>query len=75
MFVANTTANPVGTAPQIPPKSHVDVDTSPIDAAASAPRRPTMDASIYCIMMDDSCARIAGILRVAIMRNCSPTVS
>ena len=43
-----------------PQKSQRLVDTRPTAALSSAPRRPTIPASIYCIMMLDSCAIMAG---------------
>ena len=47
---ATCTEKPVAAEVHIPQKSHVVVDTRPIDAEASAPRLPTIDASIYCMM-------------------------
>jgi hypothetical protein len=44
----------------MPQKSHRLVETSPTAAESSAPRRPTIAASIYCIIMLDSWAIIAG---------------
>ena len=41
-----------------------------MDAEASAPSRPTMDASIYCIIIEEICEKIAGTLNVIIMRSC-----
>ena len=43
-----------------PQNSQRLVDTSPTAALSSAPRRPTIPASIYCIMMLDNCAMMAG---------------
>jgi hypothetical protein len=48
-----------------PPNSHIVVETIPIDADALAPRLPTIDASIYCIIIMDSWARMAGKLNWA----------
>ena len=47
---------------QLPPISQVVDETRPMEAVASAPMLPTMPASMYCIAMDVSCARIAGRL-------------
>ena len=49
---------------------HVVVVTSPIDADGPAPRLPTIDASIYCIMIADNCAIMAGILKETASRSC-----
>ena len=57
---ATCTENPTIAAEHSPQKSHRLVETSPTDALSSAPSRPTIAASIYCIMMLDSCAIIAG---------------
>ena len=46
---ATWTLKPTDAAERIPPKSHVLVDISPMAAEASAPRLPTMEASIYTI--------------------------
>ena len=67
--------NPDATAPVIPPNSQVLLDTSPMDADASAPRLPTIDASMYCITMDVICAIIAGILKVTTNSSCWAAVS
>lgn len=67
---ATCTENPVAAAVQSPQKSHVVVDTSPMEADASAPIRPTMAASIYCMMMEDSCAIMAGTLSSTVRRSC-----
>ena len=48
---ATCTLNPTDAAERIPPKSHVLVDIRPIAADASAPRLPTIEASIYTITM------------------------
>ena len=50
-WCATCTENPVAAALHVPQKSHVVVDTSPMLAAASAPRRPTIAASMYCMAM------------------------
>lgn len=63
---ATCTEYPEVIAAHMPQKSHRLVDTSPIDAESSAPRRPTIDASIYCIAMLDNCASIAGSESVAV---------
>lgn len=46
MKCATWTEKEVAMATQSPLKSHVVVDTKPIEAEASAPRLPTMEASI-----------------------------
>ena len=51
---ATCTENPVATAVHNPPNNHVVVDTSPMAAEALAPRLPTMAASMYCMMMEES---------------------
>ena len=48
---------------QLPPISQVDEDTRPMAAVASAPRLPTMPASMYCMAMEVSWARMAGRLK------------
>ena len=53
-------------AEHTPMNSQVVVDTSPMDAEASAPRLPTMEASIYCIVMDEIWAMIDGKLSWAV---------
>ena len=57
------TLKPVLNAEVRPPKSHVLDATSPMDADASAPSLPTMDASMYSITIEDICAKIAGTLK------------
>ena len=71
---ATCTVNPVVTALQMPPKSHNVVETSPIDAESSAPRLPTMEASMYCMMMLESCAMMAGTLSEAVSSSCCRSV-
>ena len=51
------------TAAHSPQNSHVVVDTNPMEADAFAPRLPTIEASIYCIAMEDNWAITAGALR------------
>ena len=51
---ATCTEKPVAAAEQVPPKSHVVVETKPMEAAALAPKLPTMAASIYCMTMEDN---------------------
>ncbi|MDE6683337.1 MAG: hypothetical protein K2J87_07925, partial [Muribaculaceae bacterium] len=51
---------PTVAAEQTPQKSQRLVETSPTAADGSAPKRPTIAASIYCIRMLDSWAMIAG---------------
>ena len=36
-----------------------------MDAASSAPKCPTIEASMYCITIDDNCASMAGTLSCA----------
>ena len=60
------TENPVAQADRIPQKSHVDVETRPMAADASAPRLPTIDASMYCMAMAEIWATIAGKLKSAV---------
>ena len=57
---ATWTEKPLPQAPQKPPRSHMQVDTRPMDAPAAAPRCPTIDVSMYCIITKDSWARMAG---------------
>ena len=45
-----------------PPNTQVLEDTRPIAALALAPNFPTIALSIYCIIIDDICVNIAGIL-------------
>ena len=71
---ATWTENPVAAAAHNPQNSHVVVETNPMEAAAFAPRLPTIEASIYCMAMEDTCAIIAGTLRYAVRRNCCPSV-
>ena len=54
------TVNPVVAAIVIPKNSQVVVDTRPMDAVAFAPRCPTMDASIYSMIIVEICASMAG---------------
>lgn len=57
-------------AEHVPQKSHSDVETRPMAAAGSVPRRPTIEASIYCMMMLDSWDRIAGRASLAASDSC-----
>ena len=61
--------NPAAADPHTPPNSQVVVDTRPMAAEAPAPIRPTMDASIYCIITEVICAMIAGVLKDAARRH------
>ena len=72
---ATCTENPVAAAAHKPQNSHVVVDTNPMEAAAFAPKLPTIDASMYCMAIDDTCAMMAGTLRYTVKRNCCPSVS
>ena len=67
---ATCTENPVAAALHVPQKSHVVVDTNPMEAAASAPSRPTMAASMYCMAMAEICATMLGMLNSTVRRNC-----
>ena len=69
-WCATCTEKPVAAALQVPQKSQVVVDTSPMLAAAPAPKRPTMAASMYCMAMADICATMLGILSSTVSRNC-----
>ena len=60
---ATCTENPVAAAAHSPQNSHVVVDNNPMEADAFAPRLPTIEASIYCIAMEDNWAITAGALR------------
>ena len=60
MRCATCTEKPLVAAMPKPPMSHMQVDTRPMDAPAAAPRWPTIEVSMYCIITDDSCARMAG---------------
>lgn len=57
---ATCTEYPEVIAEHMPQNSQRLVDTNPMDAESSAPSRPTIEASIYCIAMLDSWASIAG---------------
>ena len=74
ILCATCTENPVAAAAHNPQKSHVVVETSPMEADASAPRLPTIAASIYCIIMEDNCAMTAGMLSCTVRRSCCPNV-
>ena len=71
---ATCTEKPVAAAEHNPLKSHVVVDTKPIDAEAFAPKLPTIAASMYCMTIEDNCAMIAGTLSCKVSLNCSPNV-
>lgn len=62
---ATCTEKPVEQAEHKPPKSHVVVVTNPMEAEASAPRLPTIEASIYCMTMEENWATTAGTLNHA----------
>ena len=61
-------------AEQMLPMSQVVDSVSPMAAEASAPMLPTIDASMYCMMVVVSCARMAGVLRSSISRSWSAVV-
>lgn len=71
---ATCTEKPVAAALHNPPKSHVVVDISPIDAAGAAPRLPTIEASMYCMAIDENCANIDGMLSCTVSHICCPAV-
>ena len=52
------------------PKSQVVEVTSPTAADWVDPKRPTMAASIYCMMMMASCAIMAGQLSCSVRAIC-----
>jgi hypothetical protein len=60
---------------QEPPISQVEEDTRPMEAVAAAPRLPTIPASIYCMAIVVSWARIAGRLRDITRRIFSPLLT
>ena len=74
ILCATWTENPVAAAAHNPQNSHVVVEISPMEAAAFAPRLPTIEASIYCMAIEETCAIMAGTLRYAVRRNCCPNV-
>ena len=67
---ATCTVNPIATALHNPIISHVEVETRPIEAEASAPTLPTMAASIYCMAIEENCATMAGILSCTTSESC-----
>ena len=69
------TEKPVTAETQRPPKSHDELATSPIAADASAPRLPTIAASIYCMIIELISARIAGMLSLTTSIACCLRVS
>ena len=70
MRCATCTEKPVMKAKLNPPKSQMVVDTNPTDAASLAPRRPSIEASMYCIRNDESWASMAGALSLAVSVSC-----
>ena len=66
------TLYPTAAAIISPPNIQVLLDTSPIDADALEFKCPTIDASIYSIIIDESWAKIAGKLKFKIIQICSP---
>ena len=75
MRCAVWTQKPTVRARHRPLSSHVLEATSPMAALASRPRWPTMDESIYCMAMEDTCARMAGILNCRASSVCCRSVS
>ena len=66
MAWAICTVKPIFMAMHRPPKSQVVVETSPMDAAASEPRCPTIEASMYCMTIEEIWAKMAGRLSVIV---------
>ena len=54
-----------------PPISHPVDSTSPMAAEALAPRCPTIEASMKNITVADICARMEGILKLAMSQSFS----
>ena len=75
MRCAVWTQKPTVRARHRPPSSHVLEATRPIAALASRPRWPTMDESIYCMAMEETCAKIAGMLNCRASSVCCRNVS
>ena len=74
ILCATCTENPVDDAMHSPQNNHVVVETRPMAAASSAPRLPTIAASIYCITIEESCATTAGTLNITVKCICWPKV-
>lgn len=72
---ATCTLKPAVAALQMPLKSHSDAATKPIEAESLAPNCPTIDASIYCMMIDESCTIMAGTLNRAARWSCCVRVT
>ena len=70
MRCATMTENPTTNALHSPPNSHVLEATSPMAAEASRPSCPTMAASMYCMTIDEICAKIAGKLSCNVSAVC-----
>ncbi len=58
-----------------PPMSQVELVTRPMEAEAFAPRVPTMEASMYCMVISEMFARMAGKDSFATIMNSSFLVS
>ena len=67
---ATITEKPTTSARHNPPNSHVLEATRPMEAEASRPNCPTMEASMYCITMEEIWARMAGILSCSVSLVC-----
>lgn len=50
--------------------SHVALAIRPTDALGLAPKLPSIEASIYCMSIDESCAKIAGRDNWAVSASC-----
>ena len=72
---ATCTEKPIEAAAVTLPNSHVVLSTKPIEADASVPKWPTMEASIKNINTVVICARIDGILNSTIKLSFSPRVN
>ena len=66
---ATWTEKPEHTAVANPYIIQVLVETRPMDAEGPAPRRPTMPASMYCIITELNWARMAGRLSITMSLN------
>ncbi len=67
---AACTEKPIVNIEHTPQNSHRLLFIRPTEADSSAPRRPTIEASIYCIRIVDSWAIIAGADSLAVSAIC-----
>ncbi len=67
---ATCTEKPMVMVEHTPQNIHRLEFISPTEAEASAPRWPTIEASIYCIMIVDNWAMIAGTDSLAVSAIC-----